>query len=875
MGTFRYLITALFIAFSFIVQSQIKAFPTALGAGANVRANVTYNLYEVTNLNSSGPGSLWDGITGNNNIIVFRVSGIISMNEAFNDDSNGGSNNIILGQTAPFPGITVVANGLKHRNGTNIIYRYVKFRHWRGRDVLYDPSSADAIEFWDCNDIIVDHCSFAYGGDETVSTRGTTDNFTLQNSIITYGHAGSLMGDSGDYTLSENYSSLFNFWHTLGKRTPNPNGNTRFDIIGNVIYNLLNLSMRTGGDIQLNEIGNYYKNAPQSHMDVNQNPIVYTANNRKEGVLTFNGQDNTVLWRSRDGQRDLIPSDFTNTMFPLMNFDISLPDGDDALLKVQNREMGANAYLDNNGNPVFYIDDLDEEAYLQFDNGEFFDWTDPTGLVTSDPNNRTQTNYRVIPQRQWLLDNEPNFGVIVNEHNQTTHKGVVPNVWITEQGLDPNTWNPLGNDLSATYTNIEMYSFEVDGSIQQINVESVSVAPSNTTVSVQQTTQLTATFTPTDASNKSGNWTSSNANIATVSDNGLVTGVSTGTATISFTSNDGGFTDMSAVTVTPFVPINVTGVEVIPVLSTISIGNTLQLSETVLPNDATDKTGVWSSNNGNATVSSSGLVTGITQGTSTITFTTNDGSFTDTTEITVIENVASDNLVINGTFTNNDFLTYNDNRWDIAGGIATFNSSADNEELIFDLSELITSGEYQLSFDVINPSTGIFSVNLDNIHTIIPQSTYSIAETITVTYNHTEADANNLIFNARNASGAGPFSIDNVSLVRNPSVVPVTGVRIIPSNISVINNNSAQLSVDVFPVNAIDQTGVWSSSNGSVATVDQSGIVTAVSEGTTTIAFTANDTTNGVITNTCVVTVVATSNNNLSKKVKTIIISNN
>ena len=67
---------------------------------------------------------------------------------------------------------------------------------------------------------------------------------------------------------------------------------------------------------------------------------------------------------------------------------------------------------------------------------------------------------------------------------------------------------------------------------------------------VGQTSQLTLTFAPLDAANKNVIWTTSDATKATVSDTGLVTAVAAGTATITATTVDGGFTDTSAVTVT-------------------------------------------------------------------------------------------------------------------------------------------------------------------------------------------------------------------------------------------------------------------------------------------------------------------------------------
>lgn len=79
-----------------------------------------------------------------------------------------------------------------------------------------------------------------------------------------------------------------------------------------------------------------------------------------------------------------------------------------------------------------------------------------------------------------------------------------------------------------------------------------------------------------------------------------------------------------------------TGVTVTPATTSVVVGATRQLTGTVLPADATDKSGTWTTSDATkATVSSTGLVTGVAAGTTTITFKSNDGSFTGTTTVTV------------------------------------------------------------------------------------------------------------------------------------------------------------------------------------------------------------------------------------------------
>ena len=164
------------------------------------------------------------------------------------------------------------------------------------------------------------------------------------------------------------------------------------------------------------------------------------------------------------------------------------------------------------------------------------------------------------------------------------------------------------------------------------SVTSLVINTSSCTVGAGKTFQLKAWPQPADAANRNVIWKSSNSSIAKVDSNGLVTGVAAGTATITVTTVDGGFTKTCKVTVkTP-----VTGVKINTNARTINQGATFQLAAWPQPANATDKTVTWSSSNtAVATVSSTGLVKGVKGGTATITVKTRDGGFTQKCTITV------------------------------------------------------------------------------------------------------------------------------------------------------------------------------------------------------------------------------------------------
>ena len=83
-----------------------------------------------------------------------------------------------------------------------------------------------------------------------------------------------------------------------------------------------------------------------------------------------------------------------------------------------------------------------------------------------------------------------------------------------------------------------------------IEVTGVSITEEDQSLKVGDTLQLTAVVTPEDATNKDIVWESDNLDVATVDENGLVTALSSGTANITVTTEDGSFTDSIKITVT-------------------------------------------------------------------------------------------------------------------------------------------------------------------------------------------------------------------------------------------------------------------------------------------------------------------------------------
>lgn len=168
-----------------------------------------------------------------------------------------------------------------------------------------------------------------------------------------------------------------------------------------------------------------------------------------------------------------------------------------------------------------------------------------------------------------------------------------------------------------------------------VKVQSISLA-AKASVQVGHNILLTPTIMPTDAANQKVTWSSSDKTIASVDNDGRVTGkkVSSTSVKITATTADGGKTATCLVTVTP---VNVTSVELSETNITVTKGKTYSLTATVRPTDATNQKVNWSSDSSNATVDSNGLVTGVKASSATITVTTVDGKKTATCKVMVQE----------------------------------------------------------------------------------------------------------------------------------------------------------------------------------------------------------------------------------------------
>lgn len=189
---------------------------------------------------------------------------------------------------------------------------------------------------------------------------------------------------------------------------------------------------------------------------------------------------------------------------------------------------------------------------------------------------------------------------------------------------------------SGKYAAIDNLVVTTSGPVGPVAVTGVTVSPTSTSIEAGQTAQLTATVLPANADNQNISWSTGDAAIASVDDNGKVTANGVGKTTITVTTEDGGFTAFCEVTVTaPPAPIEVESISM-KAATTIGIGSSETLVVTYYPEDAnTGKALTWKSDDTSiATVDANGKVTGVAAGKTTITATTANGK-SATCEVTV------------------------------------------------------------------------------------------------------------------------------------------------------------------------------------------------------------------------------------------------
>lgn len=196
-------------------------------------------------------------------------------------------------------------------------------------------------------------------------------------------------------------------------------------------------------------------------------------------------------------------------------------------------------------------------------------------------------------------------------------------------GDDISDWAPDDGNANEMLVQTEV-------EIPKVAVSGITLNNSTLSLTTGQNFTLQAMLSPSNATNKEVTWESSDAGVAAVSKDGVVTAKKAGKATIVAKAADESGKYASCVVTVTEVKKEVTGVTLNKSSLNLGIGGSEVLSATVLPADATNKQVTWlSSTPSVATVSQSGVVTGVKEGTTQISVITADGSKTAICSVTV------------------------------------------------------------------------------------------------------------------------------------------------------------------------------------------------------------------------------------------------
>ena len=352
-----------------------------------------------------------------------------------------------------------------------------------------------------------------------------------------------------------------------------------------------------------------------------------------------------------------------------------------------------------------------------------------------------------------------------------------------------------------------------------VPIEGLTLSKTTETLVVGENTSLQAVITPTDASIKSIEWSSSDEAIATVSQDGTVTAINKGIVEIMVSVTDEEDTNLKATSVITIEEnaspvIDITNVTLNKETITIHQGKTEKLLATIEPDDATDKDLFWSSSDETiATVSEDGTVTAINKGTTTITVSNQDGTVKDTAEVTVIIPLLDVTLT---------------------------------ETAIVEVGNTINL------IALVNPS----DANINSVEWVSSDNTIAEVDNNGVVKGLKKGIAK-IGVRVTDVEGTQKTDVCDVTVTEKTTIefVPVTEITLGNTSLKLNKNTTHKINLIILPQNADIKSIQWKSSNTQVATVDNEGIVKALKVGETEIEVIVEDKLGNIKTATCKLTV--------------------
>jgi uncharacterized protein YjdB len=323
-----------------------------------------------------------------------------------------------------------------------------------------------------------------------------------------------------------------------------------------------------------------------------------------------------------------------------------------------------------------------------------------------------------------------------------------------------------------------------------LRVTGVTLDKSVLTMEANQTSVLYATIAPATAANKSVVWSSDSTEVVQVNQNGVLTAKTKGVATVTATTVDGSFTASCIIVVTR---VPVTGIALDKTTASVDAGKALALTASIAPVDATNKLVRWSSSNANiASVDSNGVVIGRSAGEAVITAVTVDGNYVATCRV----NVNAVNTVVPVTeiiMANQNITIKKGNAVALEAQVLPLNAT--NKKVTWRSSD-----------------SNIASVDASQGIVIAKQSGVVVISAVT--------------------DDGGKTAHCYVTVTNDTSsTIPVTAVEFSTNVILMNKGENESLTASVIPANATNKAIAWSTSDSSVALVDNTGKVTALKQG--------------------------------------------
>lgn len=362
--------------------------------------------------------------------------------------------------------------------------------------------------------------------------------------------------------------------------------------------------------------------------------------------------------------------------------------------------------------------------------------------------------------------------------------------------------NGIGNYINSIYSGYTATGTETVGKVSQIPVKGVTLDKTTLELTAGAVGQLTATFTPEDATDQTVTWSSSNSGVVTVDQNGTLKAVAAGTATITVKTTDGGYTATCKVTVKP---VAVTEVLLDKSSVTMKVGDMLVLSATVQPENVSDKTITWSSSAPSVVKVENGKLTALAEGSATITAKCGEKSAFCTVTVQKAE-VPAERVTLDQT-----------------------------------TLELTVNGTAKLTAKVLPEETTVKTIQWSSSDETVAK----VAADGTVT----ALKEGTTVITAK----CGEKSAECTVTVKAEAVVPAS-ITLDQSTLSMAVGGTQKLTASILPDNATDKSITWSSDAPGIVEVAADGTVTAKAAGTAIITAT---TVNG-LTITCTITVTET-----------------